>query len=245
MSAFQLPNVLRLSIVLAHPLHVAFSLAFSLAFHRLTLLSSIRLHEKFMALVEKTKDRIQDSTNKINAEGCMEDQLNPRVHRDVLIMCDWFVRNPFGLNILQAFCSEEAGDHPGEVVRAGHLDFDQFVDMFSHFHPRQKREEKLKAMLRIYAGMGDHPAEEKQTGYLPDKEFGDTISEKDIVRMLDLLMMDDEGNATAEKQDIEAWASEIMTEADEDGSKQLGYSEFKKIMFRDPEFCAKFTIQLL
>ena len=100
-------------------------------------------------------------------------------------------------------------------------------------------------MLRIYAGMGDHPAEEKQAGYVPDKTFGDTISEKDIIRMLDLLMVNDEGHAAVEKVDIEAWAAEIMEEADEDGSKQLGYSEFKKIMFRDPEFCAKFTISIL
>ena len=63
--------------------------------------------------------------------------------------------------------------------------------------------------------------------------------------MLTYLMKDENDKLTVEPKTIREWAGEIIAEADEDGSKQLGYAEFQKIMFRDPEFVSKFTITVV
>merc|ERR1711907_639719 len=122
------------------------------------------------------------------------------------------------MRIFQAFSSDQSGD----------LTFDEFVDCFSHLHPRADKTAKMKAAFRMY-----------------DYDWDGLLGVDDVNEVLKALVGSDLEKYQLAPDDLKTIAQKVVEEADMDGSQYLGFTEFCKIMGNVDQFEANLTVNIV
>merc|ERR1711964_391910 len=99
--------------------------------------------------------------------------------------------NPFNDRIFTAFSENQTGS----------LSFDEFVDCFSHFHPRADKDAKLKAAFRIY-----------------DCDMDGLIGVKDVRQVLKIMIGNEVEKYSLKADDLDEIAKQVVGEADMDNT---------------------------
>ncbi|XP_052192864.1 calcineurin B-like protein 7 isoform X2 [Diospyros lotus] len=113
-----------------------------------------------------------------------------------------------------------------DVNKNGHIEFGEFVQSLSVFHPKTPEEEKIKYAFRLY--------DLRHTGYIEHEELKEMVLA--LLSESDLSLSDDI---------VETIVDKTFREADLNGDGRIDQEEWKEYVARNPSLLRNMTLPYL